>query len=150
MTVPIAGGNGGESLQPIAGDEFPVLFDGEASHQPAQDGGIGFMIIGVILIKRAQQLLRGFVPLQIPGCLLYGSKTAGSAGAAGGKRQNLNPSNVLFLIQGGNILTQSVLHGFLGDAKVHPFDGLPADRQHHQGKQQGNRENPLHILTSEG
>ena len=137
-----------ERFQAIGCHPLPVLFDGVAAHKAAQSSRVRPVVVVIIFVQVAQQLFRGFILFQIGNRLFYRSKSALPPGAAGRQRQYVDPGDVLFLLEGRNVLFQRIFHGLAGHVKIHPFDALRPNRQHQHGQDQYGRQKPLHILTS--
>ena len=149
VAVAVTRRDGRKGLQAIRPHPLSLLFDGVTADQPAQSGGIGFMVVIIVFIEVPQQFLRRFIFLQIRSRLPDRGKAALSPGAAGRQCQRVNPGDMLFLPRCQNILIQSVLHGFVGNVKIHPADGLPPHGHHQHGNDQKGRKNPpQHPITS--
>ena len=150
VAVPIPGSNGRKGLQTVGWQELAVLFNGVASQKPIQHRRIGRVIIVIIFVYVSQKFLRGSFPRQFLRCLFYGSQAAFAPGAAGGKGQNIDPADVLFLVEGLNIHIHGILERFIGHRKVHPLDGLRLNRNYECANQKNaKKKTPFHPLTSE-
>ena len=148
VAVAIACRNGRKRFQSVTRNPDSVLLDGIASEKAAQDSGIRLVVVVVVFGQIAQKLLGRAVALQISSCLLDRLETAFSAGSAGCHRQDIDPAQMLFLLGCLDVLFHCVLHGFIWNIEIHPFDGIGGYRENHQGKQTKKYSKTLHTFTS--
>ena len=153
MAVAVAGGNGRKGLEPVGG--FPNLLppvvlhqNGIISHKPPQGRIIGLVVIGIIFEQLSQKLLRALTGLQILIGLFHRFSRHLPPGPAGSQSQQINPAHRHILLLGPDIQSQSLIHGFIGDVKVHPFDVIlrSMDRTHQKRQNQNhNKKPPSHV-----
>ena len=149
VAVAVPGGNGREGLEAVGGlpDLVPGLVfhqNGIVPHQAAQSRVIGVMVIGVVFKELSQKLLGALAGLQVLICLLHGLCCDLPSGPAGCQGQQVDPAHGHILLLGADVQGEGLVHGFVGDVEIHPFDVIlcPMDRDYQKRQYQDPSQKP--------
>ena len=102
--------DGAKRLQAVLRHPLAILLDCKAAQKAPQHGTICLAVIAEILILIPQDALGRALLLQIGDSFFNGIQAAFSAGSAGGNGKNVDPVDMIFLLEGLNIRIHGIFH----------------------------------------